>query len=242
MKRVWLGICACALMFAGMANAVTIATINDGTQSNCGTGCYQIGDKRFTNIALIGLDANEGSWGAANVGVIGTVGGDGTVFIEFNTPATAGDLGNPTTNPRVDFILAYTVTVVGGQLISTIDQHVTGTAGIANGFVQVGEVVKNSDNSVVLAKSNVFIPGDENDPNGEANDQLVLSTASNTVNVRKDVLLQAGDSTDRSLRITSVTSIQQSFHQIPEPMHYSLLLSGGLMLGLYFKSRKRSQA
>jgi hypothetical protein len=87
----------------------------------------------------------------------------------------------------------------------------------------------------------VTIPGDPNDPAKEANDVLNLTTPSSTVNVRKDILLGAGSHADVS-GLTTLTLIQQSFHQVPEPAQSALVLFGCLAIGLYYKSRKRAQA
>jgi hypothetical protein len=100
--------------------------------------------------------------------------------------------------------------------------------------------VFNSTNTQLLATSNVTIPGDPIDPNAEGNDQLILSTPVSTAHIEKDVFLFAGSRTD-ALGVSSLTLIEQSFHQVPEPAHYALLLAAG-MIGLWYKSRKRAQA
>ena len=241
MKRVCFFTGILALTFAGMASAVTtvsLATIQTTNVSGCGIGCFLIGDKQFTNIAITGHNTTtEGTWTEADIDITGIVDPDGTVNILFNMPATAGNGLSST----VDFNLLYTVSVVGNALIDSIDQHITGHVGLDNGFDQVAEIVSNSTNTLTLANSTVTIPGDENDPFGEANDVLKLTVPSSTVNVRKDIELQAGTQAGIAGQ-SSLTLIQQSFHQVPEPAQSALVLFGCLAVGLYYKSRKRAQA
>jgi len=240
MKRICFFIGILTLTFAGMASAVTVSlqTIQTTNFSGCGVGCLQIGDKQFTSLGITGHNTStEGAWTEANIDVDGVIDPDGTVNILFNLPATAGNgLSNLS-----DFNLAYTVTVIGNQLIDSIDQHIAGVAGLNNGFVQVSEHVSNLAGTTELANSVVTIPGDPNDPDGEANDVLKLTVPSSAVKVVKDVQITAGSLAGISGQ-SSLTQIRQSFHQIPEPAQSALMLFGCLAIGLYYKSRNRAQA
>lgn len=240
MKRILVVTGFLALAFGNAAHAITIGEIAT-TNTGCGVGCYQIGDKLFTGIQIVGHNtATEGTWADSGVDVFGNVDADGTVFINFNLPAVAGAyLG--VAGDHVDFGLLYNVATTGGQLIWSIDQHIVGSPGLDGGFVQVKERVNNSTDTQQLAFSVVSLPGDSNDPNAEANDQLVLSTPVSVAHIAKDILLIAGSDQGPG-GVTSLTIITQSFHQVPEPAHAAFLLGGCLIIGLYYKSRKSAQA
>jgi hypothetical protein len=226
MKRVLLLISVFALVFAGMAQAVTIAQINAGDLYGCGVGCVKFDDKVFRNIAI-----------SANVDptlVNVSVGGSGADdFITFGGPFS--------TTGTIDIQLFYDVQALSG-FIAAIDQHFTLSAGGTGGTVQIGETVRSgSQGGTTVAQSTVgfLVTCDCDDPPGEAaqGDQLIIDPPLSHVYVSKDIFLQANAGGS-----VGATIITQSFHQVPEPIHYSLLLCGGLIAGLYFKSRKRAQA
>jgi hypothetical protein len=230
MKRVLPILGILALSFAGVASAVTftMAQINAGDLYGCGVGCARIDDKLFKGLSVTGPIT------AGDVNV--TLGGSGPDdFITFQGPFA-------TTNSTVgtDFGIFYDVTALSG-LISAIDQHFTLSSQGTGGSVLIGETVRSvSQAGVTVAQSSVgfLIDCDCDDPPGEPaqGDQLNINPPLSHVYVSKDVMLRANVGGS-----VGATIITQSFHQVPEPIHYSLLLCGGLIVGLYFK-RKRAQA
>jgi hypothetical protein len=227
---------------AGVGSAITIADINEDDLSGCGVGCYIIGDKKFTSIALTDVDPNPGSttpqFTDANVDVTGWQTG-GIVYIQFNLPAYA------LSGAEQDFVLSYTVETVSGQpWIYAIDQYIVGTAGLSpgggpdpQGIVSVAESVLDATGTDVIAWSNVTIVGDPVDPVGEVNDQLILDGGPvSKALVTKDVFLRGG-TMNGSLGESNLTLLRQSFHQLPEPGFYGMLTLG--LSGLYLANRRR---
>lgn len=239
MKRGWFLSGVIALVFGGVANAAlvgTIAQINSAAAGTyCpaiyGTGCVQIGDKLFRGLSVGGIDA-------ANVNIFndGTTATD--VFISFGGSFITGNstVGN-------DFQIFYDVTALGGNLIHSIDQSFNLSAGNTGGTVTIGETVRSSFGGPLVAQSSVsFVSGvgDFEDPPAEGlqGDQLVITPGPlQRVWVSKDIhtIANVGGT-------VGATLLTQSFHQVPEPGQAAFLLGGCLIIGLYFKSRKRAQA
>jgi len=231
MKRAWLLSSVVALVFGGAANAVTMSSII-ASQS----GCIQFGDKLFCGFSLTGPSFVN----PTNVDVSGDPASgvpSSTVNINFGGAFSAG---SGETN---DWRLQYNVTALNG-LITGIDQAfnagANGTAGSINIAENVWGMPVFSGNPV--AKSSVGCMNavcDQADPDPEpiTGDQLVISPPLKQVWVTKDIFLRGNAGGE-----VFATLIHQSFHQtaIPEPIHYSLLLCGALVVGLYVKSRKRA--
>lgn len=246
MKRVgFLGVVlvSLTLLFGSVAGA---ALTNFGSftdikaQQGCGPtgafGCIQIGDKQFSNFSLTKV-LGPAYIGEGDVNVQGEQIGS-TVFIYFGAAFTA----NSVTGMLHDWNLFYDVFSLGG-LIDSIGQSYVHSAGGAGGIVSIGETV--FDGLVAVAQSSVGCvsgtpPCDLSDPEAEVlvqGDDLIIAPPLPGVRVRKDIFVAANTG-----GTVGATSIIQSYNQVPEPAHVVFLLSSLLIIGLYYKSRKQSQA
>jgi hypothetical protein len=231
MKRAWFLSSILVLVFGGVASAITMSSIQ-GSQS----GCIQFGDKLFCGFSLTG----PAFVNPTNVDISGdpvSGAGGGVVNINFGGAFSAGaGIAN-------DWRLQYNVTALSG-LITGIDQSFNAGANGNAGSINIAENVWSSAvfSGNPVAKSSVGCINavcDQADPNAEpvTGDQLVINPPLKQVWVTKDIFLRGNEGGE-----VFAPMIHQSFHQtaVPEPATSHLLLCGGLIVGLYVKSRKRA--
>jgi VPDSG-CTERM motif len=108
-----------------------------------------------------------------------------------------------------DFLLTYTVTATSGK-ITSIDQSYAGDVSNGIGTISVTETVKNAA-FVVVANSCLSI-GDTSDPFAEAGDVLAINPGESVLFVVKDINLAILANPDQ-LGVTTISDVQQSFHQ-----------------------------
>ena len=142
-------------------------------------------------------------------------GGTATADLVFNYIVTA----NPGTIDMID--QSYTVGTVNNGLLAIDESASTGSFG--------GPVVANSHLEI----------GDNSDPPAEPvqGDNLNINPAQSVLYVTKDISFAVISSNGGSV---SITQVEQSFHQVPEPATVLLgSLGGGLLL--FMRSRRQAK-
>jgi hypothetical protein len=199
-------------------------TVNMATLTNSGVA-VQIGDKQFGDFVYLYTDNSPSNIDitAANVNVtaLSNVVGFGVSFTE---PMSV--VGNDTR----DIVLKYTVTVTDPNFkISDIHLSITGSA-FGNGSGQVGEDVFNDGwglTNVGHLQAGVFSFGNF------LTDQADINPVVTKLWVQKDVNVAGGGAPGAA----SITIIDQTFSQIPEPS--TALLVGLGLLGMVAVKRTR---
>jgi hypothetical protein len=220
-------------LYATVANAISILpfdTSNLAALSNGGS--LTVGDKTFSNFSF--TPTNLTSFNAAGIVVTASIAPDGTYLLNYGGNIEFAS----TTTGGADLVLSYRVTANPGQ-ISMIDQSYVGSAQVFGGvgFLSVDESANVGGQTV--ANSHLQI-GDISDPPAETTsinvigDNLFLTPPQSVIDVIKDIhfglvfgqpddVIQAGDIT--------ISSVTQSFHQVPDG-GLSVSLLGFALLGL----------
>ena len=133
-----------------------------------------------------------------------------------------------------DLLLNYVVTSTGGQ-INMIDQSYT-LGNAINGALAVDETVSTSSGGVPIVASSHL---DINTPSQTQGPTLIINPAQSVLYVTKDISLAVAPPVGAGGSVT-ITQVQQSFHQVPEPTVMALgSLSGGLLLFLRLRRQAR---
>ena len=194
------------------AQAVITDTLADLTSATGNYNSLAIGDKTFSGFgytasALTGFDAN-------NVIVTASEDANGVYFLTWSGNVAALASLTPTTG---DLLLNYKVTASAG-VIATIDQGYDGS-----GIIKVDETVSPSSGMVPVVGYSHLDTYDMSDPPAEPTDLLNLTTPGSVLYVTKDIGLAALPGNI----FASISQVEQSFEQVPEP---TTVLAGALLL------------
>jgi hypothetical protein len=138
-----------------------------------------------------------------------------------------------------DLLLKYIVTANPGS-INMIDQSYT-LGNAINGSLAVDETVSTSSGGVPIVASSHLDTGDLTDPPAEPvqGDNLNINPAQSVLYVTKDISLVVIPPTGAAGSVT-ITQVEQSFHQVPEPSVVLLGSLGGSLL-LFLRSRRQAR-
>ena len=200
-----------AMIQTAQANFVS-ASLSD-LAANGGT--LTIGDKTFSGFSY--TESGLTSFGAANILVTATEVNPG-----YYTLTWGGNISLVSGGPATaDLKLNYTVTANPGQ-ITAIDQNYTGSAQPAGGaYLSIVENAYVPGNAEAIGHS-ALSATDLSDPFAEAGDILTIIPPQSTLNITKDIgfgIVNGG--------YVTVSEIEQSFEQVPEP---TTVLAGALLL------------
>jgi hypothetical protein len=174
-------------------------------------GTLQSGDKLFSDFTWTGPDMTVTAIGNGSPGDLYGI-------------QVAGALAQNGPGGQ-DYQLGYKVTVVGGLLISDIHEYANIDVGGA-GFVDVSEDARTTPSGLAVAHagvSSINIPASLT-----ATMNLIPPGPLQTVWVTKDILLNVGPAGG----FASVSIIDQTFSQVPEPATCLAGLGGVLLLAL----------
>jgi len=217
------------------ARADVITNLNPGESVNLATvlsetgKAVQIGDKLFDDFFFSYVDTDLDSTDeliASNV-VLTALSNDIGFGLSFQTPLLAA--GNVTK----DIVLKYSVQVLNPtNLIS--DAHLSFTATtLGLGTADIGEdIYTNGFGADNIGHMEVHLP-----PSGLSSTNTVFASPQVKIFVEKDVTV-AGNGADPTNNRASVTIINQTFSQIPEPPAVALV---GLGLSGFLLLRRRSR-
>ena len=198
---------------------------NLANSANGSSGSLTIGDKIFSGFSF--SESGLSGFNASQITVTASIGPGGVDYLTFGgTMALAGY-----SFATADLLLGYSVTATHGA-ISMIDQLYTG--GALNGSLLINET---ATGGAATAHSQLSV-NDVSDPNtypsgpfdiGE-NDLLSVIPPQTTLIVTKDLaftILDGNTNINNGISQVSVSSVQQSFHQVPEP---TTIIAGALLL------------
>lgn len=227
MAAVILGVASVASAISTSGNLADLAGREGGSLS--------IGDKVFSDFGFhaVGLT----SFDASEIQVTASIGNDGVYYLTWN-----GNIGLAGIGVQVaDLLLSYTVTANPGSIVM-IDQNYTGST--QYGALAIDETAK-IDGGAVVGFSHLQV-GDLSDPDldpfnaGDQNDILNINPAQHVLYVTKDISLAIAPP-EGQIGLTTISQVQQSFHQTTVPDGGSTLIllgatfSGLAGLGLYRK-------
>jgi hypothetical protein len=209
------------IVVAAVAMAATIQTaqatlLSDLTTSSglSNGGTLTVGDKTFSDFSFTA--ANLTSWDPANVTVTASEDANGVYFLTWSgNVAALASLGNAT----ADLKLNYAVTASAG-VIATIDQGYTGS-----GIISVAETVSPSSGGVPIT-STIILPL-TGVLNPDSADNIPVVPPSSTLYVTKDISLAVLPNGTLASDLATISQVEQSFHQVPEP---TTVLAGALLL------------
>jgi hypothetical protein len=175
----------------------------------------------FHAVNLSGFDAN-------NIIVTASIGPGGVDYLTFGGNIQLAGFSFAT----ADLLLGYSVTATGGQAISMIDQRYTG--GAINGSLLINETATSAGAPAAHSQLSVNDVSDPSVyPNGNPfdvgeNDLLLVVPPQTTLYVTKDLSFTIFNGTPGNpISQVAATSVQQSFHQVPEP---TTMIAGALLL------------
>lgn len=221
MKRRLFGwLIAAAIVAAPWCGETSAATIP--LSDLIGGGTITSGDKVFSDFSYVGTGDMPS---AAGINVISIQGANGDYGIRFQGPFIDRAGGDPS-----DALITFNVSVAPGS-----SMEISGAMMIANPAVFNGPGLGN----VV----ETFAPAVENDSlivydfgNGDIDlvDSMTFSRTFKTLPVQKDIILHAEGATGA----VSMSFIDQTFSQVPEPSGMLLALGGILGLGACRRRRR----
>ena len=188
-------------------------------------GTLTIGDKIFSGFSFQAV--NLSGFDASHITVTASIGTGGVDYLTFGgNMLLAG-----TSFATADLLLGYSVTATHGA-ISMIDQLYTG--GAQDGAILISETATSAGAPTAHSQLSLNDVSDPNTyPNGNPfdigeNDLLLVVPPQTTLHVIKDLSFTILP-TPGSIGTVSVSSVQQSFHQVavPEP---TTIIAGVLLL------------
>jgi hypothetical protein len=188
-------------------------------------GAYlTIDDKIFSGFSFQAV--NLSGFNAGAITVTASTGPGGVDYLTFG----GGMMLAGSSFATADLLLGYSVTATHGA-ISMIDQLYTG--GAVNGSILINETATSAGAPTAHSQLSV---NDVSDPavypNGNPfdvgeNDLLLVVPPQTTLHVIKDLSFTIFNGTPGNPSFVSVSSVQQSFHQVPEP---TTIIAGALLL------------
>ena len=205
------------------AQAVFTDNLGDLVANN---GSLTIDDKIFSGFNFHAV--NLSGFDASQITVTASIGLGGVDYLTFG-----GDMQIAGTSfATADLLLGYTVTATGGGSISMIDQEYTG--GAVNGSLLINETATSAGAPTAHSQLSINDVSDPNVyPNGNPfdigeNDLLLVVPSQTMLIVTKDLSFTILNGTPGNpISQVSVSSVQQSFHQVPEP---TTIIAGVLLL------------
>jgi hypothetical protein len=197
---------------AQITNLTNGSTINF---SNLGTGQFSIlvGDKLFSDFSL-------SNYNASNINVMGITEDGGDFGIQFQG-------GFFSMNGSMDVILSYTVSVTNSaNLISGANLSFNGFEFGSNGVAEVTETI--DTNNSLYGDMTVYASPSSN----VLATSLAIIPPQSQLELTKDVFTYAID-----LSFASISTINQSYMQVPEPSTMMLAIAG--LAGLLMLRRRR---
>jgi hypothetical protein len=189
-------------------------------------GSLTIGDKIFSGFSFQAV--NLSGFNASLITVTASIGTGGVDYLTFGGNIQLAGFSFAT----ADLLLGYSVTATHGA-ISMIDQRYTG--GAANGSLLINETATSVGAPTAHSQLSVNDVSDPNVyPNGNPfdigeNDLLLVVPPQATLHVVKDLSFVIFNGAPGTISQVSVSSVQQSFHQVavPEP---TTIIAGALLL------------
>jgi hypothetical protein len=189
-------------------------------------GAYlTIGDKIFSGFSFQAV--NLSGFNASQITVTASIGTGGVDYLTFGGNIQLAGFSFAT----ADLLLGYSVTATHGA-ISMIDQRYTG--GAVNGSLLINETATSAGAPTAHSQLSVNDVSDPNTyPNGTfdvgENDLLHIVPPQTMLNVTKDLSFTILNGAPGTISQVSVSSVQQSFHQVavPEP---TTIIAGALLL------------
>ncbi|HTR40634.1 MAG TPA: hypothetical protein VMH87_03385 [Pseudomonadales bacterium] len=227
------GIGACIGILAASIGSIS-AQVYTGTLAGlvASGGSLTIGDKTFSGFAfqatgLTAFDPTAISVTASESGGVDYLTWTGNISLISSGTTTA------------DLVLNYIVTANPGS-INMIDQSYT-LGNAINGLLAVDETVSAGAFGGTIVAYSHLDTGDLSDPPAEPvqGDNLNINPAQSVLYVTKDITLGVIPPVGAAGSVT-ITQVEQSFHQVPEPTVMALgSLSGGLLL--FLRSRRQAR-
>ena len=203
------------------AQAAFTDTLADLAANN---GSLTIGDKIFSGFSFQAV--NLSGFNANNIVVTASTGPGGVDYLTFGGDIALAGYSFAT----ADLLLGYSVTATHGA-ISMIDQLYTG--GVLNGSILINETATSAGAPTAHSQLSVNDVSDPSAyPNGNPfdvgeNDLLLVVPPQTTLHVVKDLSFTIFNGIPGNPSFVSVSSVQQSFHQVPEP---TTIIAGALLL------------
>jgi len=203
-----------------------------------------IDDKIFSGFSFHAV--NLSGFNANNIIVTASIDPGGVYYLTFGGNIVLAG----TSFATADLLLGYSVTATGGWSISMIDQRYTG--GVLNGSLLINETASSAGAPTAHSQLSFNDVSDPNIyPNGTFDtgelDLLGIIPSQTTLRVTKDLsftIFNGDPNINNGFSQVSVSSVQQSFHQVPEP---TTIIAGALLLLPFGAStlrilRKRNRA
>jgi hypothetical protein len=239
---------ACAIIFAMMpAAAAPLPTCPDGASLTTYTTTYggasgcQIGNLVFSEFSYYGVAVSGGGTAPTTDGItVDTLGpvGSGSSGASLQFPNNIGLSFTGTWNALInnstsDADIAFDVSVVGGGPATIEDAGLAQTSGIfGSGVAEVGEA---GCSGVVYPCTQQWAVGTIYSGSTDMQVNGTVFTQTGTISVSKDINVAAGANGSASL-----SNVQDTFSQVPEPRAISLLLGFGLVAGLTLRKKFQS--
>jgi hypothetical protein len=227
-KRLVKGMLVCGFASA-MAVTPLFAQVYTGTLANLANGgTLTIDDKIFSGFKY--LDTGLTSFDPTQINVTASESGG----IDYLT--WSGNISFTSTSTAIaDLLLNYIVTANLGT-INMIDQSYT-LGSVNNGLLSVAETVATGAfGGTVVAHSNL----DLSTTSQTQGPNLNINPAQSVLYVTKDISLAVISPPAGGAGSVTITQVEQSFHQVPEPGTMLLgSLGGGLLL--FLKSRRQAR-
>jgi hypothetical protein len=201
-----------------------------------GGGTLAVGDKIFSGFSY--TESGLTSFDAANIVVTASATGD-VDYLTWAGNISLGSLGSFGTTATGDLLINYVVTATGGNTINEIDQGYTGTVAAGAATIGIAETVSTPGGGGAIVASAylngtwTYEPNLSNVPLSLNGSEPFISPSQSTLDVMNNITLGTFNAQPIPgfpgyyVASVSLSQIQQSFEQIPEPTTIALLLPFG---------------